>query len=59
MKKTHKRNIRKLAKVGDGATYAITLPIDYVPELGWKEKQKLVVEPDRRRKGFIVKDWKK
>ena len=59
MKKIHKRNIRKLAKVGGGATYAITLPIDDIRELGWQEKQKLVVEFDKRRKRFIIKDWEK
>ncbi|MCK4540376.1 hypothetical protein KAU09_04445 [Candidatus Parcubacteria bacterium] len=57
--KTHKRNIRKLAKVGGGSTYAITLPIDGVRELGWQEKQKLVVELDKRRKRFIIKDWER
>ena len=59
MKKTHKRNIRKLARVGGGVTYAITLPIDGVRELGWKEKQKLVVELDKRRKRFVIRDWEK
>ena len=59
MKKTHKRNIRKLAKVGGGATYSITLPIDDVREMGWREKQKLVVTLDKKNKRFIIRDWKK
>ncbi len=59
MKKIHKRNIRKLSKVGGGVTYSLTLPIDGVRELGWREKQKLVVELDIKRKRFIIKDWEK
>jgi len=57
--KKGKENIRKLAKVGGGATYAITLPIEAVRDLGWQEKQKLVVEYDKRRKRLIIKDWEK
>jgi len=57
--KKGRENIRKLAKVGGGVTYAITLPIEAVRDLGWQEKQKLVVEHDKRRKQLIIKDWKK
>jgi bifunctional DNA-binding transcriptional regulator/antitoxin component of YhaV-PrlF toxin-antitoxin module len=53
------RNVRKLTKVGGGATYSITLPIEDVRELGWKEKQKLTVELDKKNKRFIIRDWKK
>lgn len=54
-----KKEIRKLTKVGGGSTYSITLPIDDIRELGWQKKQKVVVEFDKDRKRFIVKDWKK
>ena len=50
---THEKNIRKITKSGD--SYAITLPIDIVRELGWRERQKLVVT--KRGKGIIIKDW--
>ena len=53
------RHIRKLAKVGGGATYAITLPIEGIRALGWQEKQKLVVRLDKKNKRFIIKDWEK
>ncbi len=33
--KQNERNIRKLSKVGGGATYSITLPIEGVRKLGW------------------------
>ena len=57
--KRGKENIRKLAKVGGGVTYSITLPIEIVREFGWQEKQKLSVEADQKRKRIIIKDWKK
>jgi len=58
-KKVENRNIRKLAKVGGGATYAITLPIDAIREFGWQEKQKLEIKIDKARKRLIIKDWEK
>ena len=58
-KKVEDRNIRKLAKVGGGATYAITLPIEAIRAFKWKEKQKLVIEIDPKGKRLIIKDWKK
>jgi len=53
------KNIRKLAKVGGGATYSVTLPIDAIREFGWQEKQKVVVEVDLKNKRLIIKDWEK
>ncbi|MCD6149549.1 hypothetical protein J7J13_02045 [bacterium] len=58
-KKVENRNVRKLAKVGGGTTYAITLPIDTIRLFGWKEKQKMIIETDKARKRIIIKDWKK
>ncbi len=50
------RNIRKLLKTMRGS-YRLTLPVEFIRELKWKGKQKLVVELDRRRKRIIIKDW--
>jgi len=49
-------NIRKLTKLG-GASYGVTIPIEYIRDLRWKEKQKVVV----KKKGniIIISDWKK
>ena len=58
-KKVENRNVRKLAKVGGGVTYAITLPIDAIREFGWQEKQKLEIKIDKARKRLIIKDWEK
>ena len=46
------RNIQKNQK-----TYYITLPVEAVQELGWKERQKVVVK--KKGRGLTVKDWKK
>lgn len=51
------RNIRKLNKVGRGRTIAVTLPIELIRELGWREKQKVVVK--KRGSGLLIEDWKK
>lgn len=53
------QNIRKITKMGGGNSYGITLPISFVRELKWKERQKVVVEFDKNRKRLIVKDWQK
>ena len=54
--KYENRNIRKLTKLGKHSL-AVTLPVESVRELGWKEKQKVVVK--KVRGGFLVKDWRK
>jgi antitoxin component of MazEF toxin-antitoxin module len=54
-RKLEDKNIRKILRNGD--SYAVTIPIEIMNELKWKEKQKVVVK--KVRGGFIVKDWKK
>jgi len=49
-------NIRKLSKAGGGKSFVVTLPIEYVRKLKWKEKQKLKVELKGRH--IMIKDWK-
>lgn len=57
MKKTaNNKEVRKLTKLG-GKSIGLTLPIELVRELGWREKQKVVVK--RVRGGVMIKDWKK
>lgn len=34
----------------------LTLPVEILEKLGWKEKQKVVVS--LKRKHIIIKDWK-
>tara|TARA_B100001989_G_C24413917_1_gene400487 strand:- start:420 stop:599 length:180 start_codon:yes stop_codon:yes gene_type:complete len=56
-RKLEDRNIRKLSRVGGGRSISVTLPIELVKELGWREKQKVVVK--KRGQGLIIEDWKK
>jgi hypothetical protein len=39
-KRIEDRNVRKLAKVGGGKTYSITIPIEIIRELGWQENKR-------------------
>tara|TARA_B100000315_G_C14219118_1_gene425614 strand:+ start:46 stop:219 length:174 start_codon:yes stop_codon:yes gene_type:complete len=57
MGRAKNENIRKIQKVG--GTYTVSLPILDMRKAKWKERQKVVVEFDKRRKRFIIKDWKK
>ena len=55
MRKIEEQNIRKLTKLG-GHSIAVTLPIEIIRELGWKERQKVVVK--RVGKKIVIEDWK-
>lgn len=57
-RKSSKRNIRKLTKVG-GKSYAVTLPIEVIRAFGWKERQKLILKINKKNKTITIKDWKK
>ena len=55
-RKIGQTNIRKITKVGK-ASLAVTLPIDLVRKLKWREGQKVVVVA--KGKTLVIKDWKK
>lgn len=48
---------RKLSKVASGYSYSITLPIEFVRHLGWRERQKLDITLEGEK--LVIKDWKK
>jgi len=52
-RKLEDRNIRKIFK--SGKCYCITLPIEMMRELKWREKQK--VELELKRGKIVVRDW--
>lgn len=54
-KKSNETAIRKLARIGK-RSIGLTLPIDEVRRLGWREKQKVVVK--RIRGGLAIRDFK-
>ncbi len=51
-----KKEIRKLTRIGK-RSIGLTLPIEIVREMKWKERQKVVVK--KLGKKLIIKDWKK
>lgn len=54
-RKTTEKNIRKVTRMGGGKSFGITLPIELVRELKWRERQKVVVT--KRGKRLVVEDW--
>ncbi len=54
-KKSDETAVRKLTRIGK-KSIGITLPIDGIRDLKWKEKQKVVAK--RVRGGFLIRDWK-
>jgi len=53
-RKSEDKNIRKLAKSGK-ISLAVTIPRDFIVELGWREKQKVVVK--EQGKTIIISYW--
>ena len=55
MRKLNQTNIRNIQK--SGGSYYVTLPIEVVRDLGWKERQKVVIKKVAGKK-IEIKDWK-
>jgi len=55
-RKLEDRATRKLLK-SNGGSYSVTLPIEIVRELKWRDKQKLVIKKVGDK--IIIEDWKK
>jgi len=51
------RNIRKLTRTGNGNSISLTLPIEFMRELRWRERQKVVVRKSGQK--LIIEDWTK
>jgi len=56
-RKLSEQNIRKITKMGGGKSYGITIPIQYLRQLKWRERQKVVVK--KRGKKIIIEDWER
>lgn len=54
--KIEDRNTRKLTRTGNGKSVSVTLPIEYIRELGWRDKQKVVVKKQGQK--LVIEDWK-
>jgi antitoxin component of MazEF toxin-antitoxin module len=55
-KKIGQENIRKLTHVGK-TSLAVTIPVEIVKKLGWRERQKVVVKLSGKK--VIIEDWVK
>jgi antitoxin component of MazEF toxin-antitoxin module len=49
------RNIRKITKLAGGTSYGITLPIEMIRHLKWRERQKVIARLQDRK--IIIEDW--
>jgi len=54
--KLEDKNVRKLTRAGR-TSLSVTIPIEIVKELGWREKQKVKIK--RIQGGIAIKDWRK
>jgi len=52
-RKLEDKNVRKIFR--SGRSYVITLPIELLDELKWRNRQKLVVK--KYGKGLLIRDW--
>ena len=52
--KLKNKNVRRILR--HGGSYAITIPMEVMLELGWKEKQKVVVK--KKDRSVVIVDWK-
>lgn len=55
-RKLEEKNIRKLTKMGGGRSMGLTLPIEIVRGLKWRERQKIKVRKSGKK--IILEDWK-
>lgn len=56
-RKLEDRNIRKISKIGR-SSYGITIPIEVIRAFGWKERQKVILKIDSKKKTIVISDWK-
>ena len=56
VKNSKYEHIHYLSKAG-GHSYYIVLPVDFVRELGWRERQKLVISKNKKK--IVIEDWEK
>jgi len=57
-RKLKEKNIRKLTRMGRvGSSLGLTLPIEIVDKLKWRERQKVVVKLSGKK--ITIEDWKR
>lgn len=58
-RKIENKNTRSLNKISNGRSYSVTLPIEVIRRWRWKNRQKLQLKIDDKKKRIIIEDWKK
>ena len=48
--------VRKITKTGS-YTYYVTIPREYIAELGWRKKQKVTLKLSGKK--VVIEDWEK
>jgi len=56
-RKIKDKNVRSLCKTSGGKSYTITLPIDVIRRWRWKNRQKLQLTIDEKKKRVVIEDW--
>ncbi|MDD5291045.1 MAG: AbrB/MazE/SpoVT family DNA-binding domain-containing protein [Patescibacteria group bacterium] len=54
-RRLNQKEIRKITK--NGNSYSVSIPIEVLKELKWREKQKVIVK--KKGRNLIISDWKK
>jgi len=54
-RKLKEKNTRKIFK--SGSSYAVTIPMEIINELNWREKQRVIIK--KRGQGVLIVDWGK
>jgi antitoxin component of MazEF toxin-antitoxin module len=55
-KNTLKKTQTHKLTVSGGKSYVVVLPVQFVRQLGWRERQKLDITLDGKQ--IVIKDWK-
>ncbi|MFH1956122.1 MAG: hypothetical protein ABIJ28_00520 [Patescibacteria group bacterium] len=58
-RKIQQRNIRSISKTSGGKSYSITLPVEVIRRWRWKNRQKVQLTIDDKKKRIIIEDWKR
>ena len=56
-RKLEEKDIRKLTRMGGARSLGLTLPIEIVEKLKWRERQKVRVHLSGKK--IIIEDWEK
>ncbi len=49
------REVRHLTKISGGSSYAVVIPMDFIKQLGWRDRQKLVIRKYGSK--VVISDW--